>query len=135
MTNKHNGGKTMKKLPTEASSAWDKMSGPAVFTTVSRDGVPNSIYVTCISKYDEGTILVADNYFHKTKENILAGSRGSIIFITDQNKSYQIKGPIEYHTEGGIYEDMKKWNPKKHPGHAAAAIRVEEVFSGAKKLL
>jgi uncharacterized protein len=135
MTNKHNGGKTMKRLPEEVSSAWDKMSGPAVLTTVSRDGVPNSIYVTCISKYDKGTILVADNYFHKTRENILAGSRGSIIFITDQNKSYQIKGPIEYHTEGGIYEDMKKWNPKKHPGHAAAAIRVEEVFSGAKKLL
>jgi len=30
---------------------------------------------------------------------------------------------------------MKKWNPKKHPGHAAAAIRVEEAFTGAKKLL
>jgi uncharacterized protein len=125
----------MKKLPEEVSSAWDKMSGPAVFTTVSQDGVPNSIYVTCISKYDEGIILVADNYFDKTKKNILAGSRGSIIFITDEKKSYQIKGPVEYHTEGGIYEDMKKWNPKKHPGHAAAAIRVEEAFTGAKKLL
>jgi uncharacterized protein len=125
----------MKRLPEEVSSAWDKMSGPAVFTTVSQDGVPNSIYVTCISKYDEGIILVADNYFDKTKKNILAGSRGSIIFITDEKKSYQIKGPVEYHTEGGIYEDMKKWNPKKHPGHAAAAIRVEEAFTGAKKLL
>ncbi len=30
---------------------------------------------------------------------------------------------------------MKKWNPKKHPGHAAAALKVEEVYTGAEKLL
>jgi len=29
---------------------------------------------------------------------------------------------------------MKSWNPEKHPGHAAAVLRVEEAFSGAKKL-
>jgi len=29
---------------------------------------------------------------------------------------------------------MKKWNPQKHPGHAAAALNVEEVSSGAEKL-
>ncbi len=29
----------------------------------------------------------------------------------------------------------KKWNPEKHPGHAAAALKVEEVYSGAEKLL
>ena len=125
----------MKKLPEEVSRAWENMNGPAVFTTISKDGTPNSIYVTCISKYDEGTILVADNYFDKTKKNILSGSPGVILFITDKKKSYQIKGPIEYHTQGEIFEDMKKWNPKKHPGHAAVAIRVEEAFSGAKKLL
>jgi hypothetical protein len=28
---------------------------------------------------------------------------------------------------------MKKWNPQKHPGHAAAALNVEEVYSGAEK--
>ena len=29
---------------------------------------------------------------------------------------------------------MKTWNPPEHPGHAAAALQVEEVFSGAEKL-
>jgi hypothetical protein len=32
-------------------------------------------------------------------------------------------------------DDMKKWNPLTHPGHVAAALTVEEVYSGAKKLL
>ena len=29
----------------------------------------------------------------------------------------------------------KKWNPKQQPGHAAAALKVEEVYAGAEKLL
>ncbi|MBW1804701.1 MAG: pyridoxamine 5'-phosphate oxidase family protein, partial [Deltaproteobacteria bacterium] len=85
--------------------------------------------------FSEDTIVVANNYFSKTLENILAGSKGSILFITKEGKSYQIKGSIEYHKEGSIFEDMKKWNPKQHPGHAAAALIVEEVYMGAEKLL
>jgi hypothetical protein len=37
--------------------------------------------------------------------------------------------------EGAIFEDMKKWNPEKHPGHAAAALKVEEVYKGAERLI
>ncbi len=125
----------MAKLPESVSSAWGKMDGPVIFTTVNSDGEPNSIYATCISKYSEEYLVVADNYFSKTKENIQSGSRGSLLFITDENKAYQVKGTIEYHTEGLIFDDMKKWNPGKHPGHAAAALKVEEVYAGSEKLL
>jgi len=30
---------------------------------------------------------------------------------------------------------MKKWNPAQHPGHAAVALHVEEVYEGKTKLL
>jgi hypothetical protein len=30
---------------------------------------------------------------------------------------------------------MKRWNPKQHPGNAAAVLKVEEVYAGAEKLL
>ena len=125
----------MKKIPEEASKAWDSRKGPIVFTTVGENGISNSIYATCVSKYDEGTIVVANNYFNKTQNNILSGSKGTILFITDEDKSYQIKGSVKYYTEGDIFNDMKNWNPEKHPGHGAAAVKVEEVYSGAKKLL
>jgi predicted pyridoxine 5'-phosphate oxidase superfamily flavin-nucleotide-binding protein len=78
---------------------------------------------------------VADNYFDKTRKNILAGSKASILFITKGGTSYQVKGSIQLHSEGKIFDDMKKWNPAKHPGHAAAALTVEEVFSGSKKIV
>jgi len=125
----------MAALPEKVSKAWEDREGPIVLSTVNEDGIPNAIYATCVSIFSEDTIVVANNYFSKTLENILAGSKGTILFITKEGKSYQIKGSIEYHKEGSIYEDMKKWNPKKHPGHAAAALKVEEVYTGAEKLL
>ena len=125
----------MAVLPEKVSKAWEEREGPIILSTVNGDGIPNSIYATCVSKFRDDTIVVANNYFSKTLENILAGSKGSILFITKEEESYQIKGSIEYHNESSIFEDMKKWNPKEHPGHAVAALKVEEVYMGAEKLL
>ncbi|MBW2250347.1 MAG: pyridoxamine 5'-phosphate oxidase family protein [Deltaproteobacteria bacterium] len=125
----------MAALPEKVSKAWEDREGPIILSTVDGDGIPNAIYATCVSIFSEDTVVVANNYFSKTLKNILAGSKGTILFITKEGKSYQIKGSIEYHKEGSIFEDMKKWNPKKHPGHAAAALIVEEVYTGAEKLL
>ncbi len=125
----------MPKLPKVVSEAWEKRVPAVVFTTVDTDGIANSIYASCVSKYDDETFVVADNYFDKTKQNILSGSKGVLLFITDENKAYQIKGSIQYCTEGAIFDDMKTWNPEKHPGHAAAAIKVEEIYKGAEKIV
>ncbi|MCD6486105.1 MAG: pyridoxamine 5'-phosphate oxidase family protein [Syntrophobacterales bacterium] len=124
----------MSVLPKEVSKAWDERKGPVIFTTVDENGVPNAIYATCVSRFDEETIVIADNFFDKTRNNILAGSTGSILFITNEGKSFQVKGTIEYHKEGDVFKDMKKWNPKQHPGNAATALKVEKIYSGSEKL-
>jgi len=124
----------MTAIPEEVSKAWEERQAAIVFTTLDESGTPNSIYATCVSKFGNDRIVIANNYFGKTLANIQAGSKGSVLFITEENKAYQLKGSIEYHTEGELFDDMKKWNPEKHPGHAAAALVVEEVFSGAQKL-
>ena len=124
----------MPALPTAVSEAWEKREGPVVLTTVDDEGVPNAIYATCAAKYDESTLVVADNFFHKTRANILAGSKGSLLFITKEGKAFQIKGTIEYHASGPIFDHMKTWNPAKLPGNAAAALKVEQVYSGAEQL-
>jgi len=125
----------MSVLPEKVSKAWDERKGPVIFTTVDEKGIPNAIYATCVNKFDEETLVIADNFFDKTRKNILAGTKGSIVFITDENKSFQVKGAIEYHKDGDIFEDMKKWNPKELSGHAAAVLKVEAVYSGSEKLL
>jgi len=125
----------MSKLPVEVAKAWEDRNGPVVLATVDADGTPNIIYASCVGKFDEETLVVADNYFDKTKTNITRGSRGSLLFITKDDSAFQVKGQIEYHKSGPVYDDMKKWNPEKLPGHAAAALKVEEVFQGAKKIV
>jgi len=122
------------KLPNEVSDAWEQKEDAVVLSTVDANGTPNSIYATCISKFDDETLVVADNYFYKTQKNIFSGSKGTLLFITKDGKSYQVKGSFVYLTEGEIFDDMKKWNPTEHPGHAAAALKVEEVYKGAEKL-
>jgi predicted pyridoxine 5'-phosphate oxidase superfamily flavin-nucleotide-binding protein len=124
----------MPALPEAVSKAWDKRKGPVVLATVGPEGVPNAIYASCVRKFSDEKLVVADNFFNKTRANILAGSRGSILFITKDGKSFQVKGDIERLTEGEIYDDMKSWNGDR-PGHAAAVLNVADVYSGAEKLL
>lgn len=125
----------MKKLPELVNKAWDNRQETVIFSTVSADGSPNSIYATSVVMHNENRIVVANNYFKKTMENILAGSTGSILFITKDERSYQIKGKIDYFTEGEIFDEMKKWNPARLPGHGVAVISIDEVYAGAERLL
>ena len=124
----------MTALPEKVSQAWEKRSGPIVFATHNESGQPNIIYATCVSKFDEETLIIADNYFDKTRQNILSGCKGAVLFMTSDSEAFQIKGRVEYHTEGELYKNMKSWNPQKHPGHAAAVLKIEEVYAGASKL-
>lgn len=125
----------MAKIPQNIITAWDSHVGAVILTTVDQNNVPNSIYATCVARYGDERFVVADNYFDKTRANIQAGSSASFLFITDEDTAYQVKGDIEYHQSGPIFDDMKQWNPEKHPGHAAVAIVVQEIYSGAEKIV
>lgn len=114
--------------------AWALREGPAVFTTVDKSGVPNSVYVLGFKLLEDGSIAVIDNYFNKTRENIKNGSKGSFLFLARPRKPYQAKGRIEYLTSGPVYEELKSFVDPKYPRLAAAVLRVEELYSGAEKL-
>ena len=124
----------MTSLPETVRQAWEDRDGPVILATIGADGAPNIIYVTCVGVLGDDRIVVADNYFDKTRKNLLRGCQGAILFRDKKGKAYQIKGSLEYHTKGEVFDFMKTWNPPEHPGHAAAALRVEVVFSGAEKL-
>ena len=108
--------------------------GPAVFATASQDGMPNAVYVACLQLRDDGRIAVMDNYFTKTKANIQAGTKGSVLFLTKSEESYQVKGSIEYMTSGPEYEQLKATLDEKLPRVGVALLTVEELYSGSKKI-
>jgi predicted pyridoxine 5'-phosphate oxidase superfamily flavin-nucleotide-binding protein len=115
--------------------AWQQRDGAVVLTTVDNQGIPNSIYATCVNLSDDDRIVIADNYFFKTKENIKSNGKASVLFITAERKAYQIKGDIEYHSSGALFNWMKEWNPTKHPGHGALVINTAAIYSGKEQLL
>ena len=125
----------MANMPDTAAEAWENREGPVVLTTVDSTGTPNTIYVTCVKKYSNHQIVVADNKMHKTRANVKSGSPVSLLYITKEKKAFQLKGSVAYVTEGAIFDDMKNgWLDKKYPGHAAVVITIEEVYNGAEKL-
>ena len=121
-------------LPETVRQAWENREGPIIFTTVDKTGQPNAIYATCVKMTASDTVVVADNFFNKTRANILSSPQGSVLFITTEGKSFQLKGNIVYHKKGSVYDEMKQWNPEKLPGNAAAELIVESVYSGAEQL-
>jgi predicted pyridoxine 5'-phosphate oxidase superfamily flavin-nucleotide-binding protein len=124
----------MRDVPEAVVEAWNNREGPAVFVTVGESGVPNAIYVTCIRRADGARFVIADNYFDKTRRNIDAGTRGALLFITKERKSFQVKGSLESHGRGEAFEGMKKWLDPKYPGRAAVVLNVDEAYRGAEKL-
>jgi hypothetical protein len=116
------------------AKAWENREGPAVFVTVDAAKTPNAIYVGEIRYVPGEGFIVADNYFSKTRANIKSGTRGAILFLTKERKSFQVKGTLTYHTDGPIFANMQSWHDPKHPGVAATLLRIEEAYSGAEKL-
>lgn len=69
----------MTLLIKEVSQAWDYREGPLIIVTDDHVGIPQAIYASWVSKYDEATRVVAGNYFNKTGKNILSGCQVSLL--------------------------------------------------------
>jgi len=125
----------MAVLPAVIVEALKKRNGPAVFATTDGTAKPNIVYVGGMNQFGDDRLVVADNFFDKTRANVKTGpGTGCLLFMTTDNKAYQIKGRLEYHTKGEIFESMKKWNPASLPGHAVVALVAEEAYSGATRI-
>ena len=126
----------MKPIPKNVSDAWDNREERMVLTTVSSEGMPNAIWVICAKKVDDHRIVISDNFMNKTRANILAGSKGALLFIAPERKAYQLKGRLAYHRDGPLYEDMKHgWLAPKFAGNAAVELIVDEAYCGGERLL
>jgi len=78
----------MAALPKSVVEAWEKRNGPVVLTTVDADGTPNSIYATCVSMFDDETIVIADNYFDASACLTMRPLSLLTIILTKQRKTF-----------------------------------------------
>ena len=123
----------MAQLPDVVKKAITKQDIFPVATS-NQDCIPNVVYIKYLKLVDDETILIADNYLKKTRDNILGN--GKIAFaVRDEGKgSFQIKGTAERLTEGNMFDEVQKWVPDKLPRVAAVIMHIEEIYNGAERI-
>ena len=127
----------MAKLPEEVKTAINKAATVCV-ATVDNNAVSNVVYVSYLKYQDDQTIIIADNKFSKTRDNLSENPKLAFVVLdADTKKAYQIKGTVKYYSEGDKYDAVVDWVHIKHPQttpFAALYIDVEAVFCGSEKI-
>ena len=101
--------------------------------TANADGMPNVTPKGTISVLDDHTLIFADLFSKKTRENLKNNPKVAVTLI-DREKSlgYQFKGKTELVDAGPLYEKVKedlKKSPKALPAPTyVAKITVEEIY-------
>ena len=123
----------MAKLPADVRTAMEQQKEFPI-ATASTTGVPNLIYMTYVKVVDDETILLADNYWHKTRQNLQSNPQAAVA-VRDEKGSFQIKGRTEWLTSGPLFDEMQSWVPDTHPRTAVGVLHVEEVYRGSTRLV
>ena len=125
----------MPTLTPEALDAWRNRERRMVLTTTSPDGVPNAIWILCAELFEDNSFVIANNSMHKTLENIENGCKGSLLYIVPEREAYQVKGTLEHHRDGPVFDNMKSWLNPNYPGRSAILLKIEEVYYGAEQVV
>jgi uncharacterized protein len=126
------------KIPKQIQKVVDDQEIYTISTS-SSEGMPNTVYVKFLKIYNDTQVLVADNKFLKTEKNLKENPRLAFVVLEKETKkAYQLKGCVEIHKEGQIFEDAKKWvenetNSRLSP-KSAVVLNVEEIYSGPDKI-
>jgi predicted pyridoxine 5'-phosphate oxidase superfamily flavin-nucleotide-binding protein len=105
------------------------------FGTADKTGNPNINLIAIKRIEDDETILLADNYFNKTLQNLNENKKATILTKKEEEKKwYQLKGTCSYIKEGPRYEEFKEWVKAKKeilPAKGMVIFKVEHIFNVA----
>ena len=123
----------MARLTVEVKKA---VSQQEVFpvATSNQDRIPNVVYIKYLKVIDDQTVLIADNYLNKTRDNILNNGKITFAVLDGDKGSYQIKGTAERFEKGSMYDEVQNWVPERLPRTAAVVMNVEEIYNGAERI-
>jgi len=124
----------MAQLPKMVKDAIGKQDVFPV-ATCSQNGIPNVVYIKFLKVIDDETVLIADNYLNKTRDNILNSTKLAFVVRDEEKGSFQVKGTAKRLIDGPMYGEVQKWVPEEFPKVAAVVLHVEQVYNGAKQLV
>jgi predicted pyridoxine 5'-phosphate oxidase superfamily flavin-nucleotide-binding protein len=110
-----------------------------VVSTASKAGVPNAVPIGIMKFHDDETLIVVDNYFLKTRENINRNPWVAITCWDMEEKDgklitkdgFQLKGKVKIEDNGPLYEKIRaevKAINANLPAKAIVLVKVEEIY-------
>ncbi|WP_235501156.1 MULTISPECIES: GAF domain-containing protein [unclassified Hydrogenophaga] len=82
---------------------------PAIMATCAADGTPNVAYISQVHYVDEGHVALSFQFFNKTRQNLLANPRSTVLVLNPHNAVFYRLHLRYLRTEdaGPVFESMK----------------------------
>ena len=100
--------------------------------TVSKDGIPNVVPVGTVRVLSDDELLIVNNFFKKTEENLNANPDKVAVSIWGIGKGFQFKGEARIETSGSIYDEglqmVRAKNPQRSP-KSVVVMKVKSIYS------
>lgn len=129
----------MISIPPEIKELFEKSI--VAFGTCSSDQKPNVVAVACCKVVAPNQVLITDNFFNKTRENLLINPNVSLSFWEPEdnpngNLGYQFKGVAQYLTSGQWKRQVDKDPDNQGLAHKAAVlVTITEIWDLAQPKL
>jgi Predicted flavin-nucleotide-binding protein structurally related to pyridoxine 5''-phosphate oxidase len=99
-------------------------------STASKKGVPNAVPIGAFKLLDDGTMLISDQFFNKTLENLKENPHAGITWWGEKG-GFQIKGTTTIHTSDAIFKEDAAWIKELKPNlvaKSAIVLSITDVF-------
>ena len=98
--------------------------------TSSKKCVPNAVPIGAFKLLDDETLLISDQFFNKTLENMKENPQAAISYWGEKG-GFQLKGTVTIHTNDEIFRQDVAWVRELKPNltpKSAVVMKISEVF-------
>ena len=102
----------------------------AFMATASKDGTPNVVPIGAFKLLDDETLLISDQYFLKTLQNLKENPKVALTYWGEKG-GYQLKGPITLHTDDEVFKQDVAWMKEIRPNltpKSAVIMKITDVY-------
>ena len=99
--------------------------------TSSKKGIPNVVPIAAFRLWDDGTMLISDQYFNKTLQNMVENPEIALTWWGDKG-GFQIKGTVTIHTDDEIFRQNVAWMKEGWPKFvpkSAVLVKITGVYA------
>lgn len=86
----------------------------AFLATSSRDGTPNVVPIAAYTVLEDGRLLISDQYFNKTLQNMRENPRIALTWWGAKG-GFQVKGTVTLHADDEVFARNVAWMRERWP--------------------